>query len=79
MLSLVIPSPKKLVKDIKMFLQLLVEYLHKIWTKGVQTYDAFDNITFNMRVIFMWIIHDFPTYGNISGTCVTKVLVGYLI
>ena len=53
----------------------MVEYLHKLWTKGVQTFDAFHNTAFNIRAILTWVIHEFPAYENMSG-CTIKGFVG---
>jgi hypothetical protein len=74
MLSLIIPR-KKSVKDANMdtYMAPLIEELRKLW-KGVIAFDVPAEVgkqTFKLRRIFMWIIHDFPTYGLVVG-CVTK-------
>jgi hypothetical protein len=45
-----------------------------LWN-GVKTYDSLQKATFNLKVMCMWNIHDFPTYG-LFVECVTKGNVG---
>jgi hypothetical protein len=47
------------------YLQLLVEKLQQLW-KGVPAYDILKPLgskSFIMRGVFLWTIHDFPSYG----------------
>jgi hypothetical protein len=74
MLSLIIPG-KELVKDANMgtYMAPLIEELQELW-KGVIAFDVLAEVgkqTFKLRGIFIWTIHDFPTYGLVVG-CVTK-------
>ena len=39
--------------------------------KGERTCDVHSRSLFNMKAILMWIIHEFPAYGNMVG-CTTK-------
>ena len=70
-LSLLIPSPKKPGNDIDVYLEPLVNELKLTWDEGERTYDVHSSSFFNMKDIFMWVIHDFPAYENIVG-CMTK-------
>ncbi|XP_042418214.1 uncharacterized protein LOC122006686 [Zingiber officinale] len=71
MLTLLIPGPKQPGNDIDVYLEPLVEDLKELWDIGVETYDAFSKLVFNMKAILMWTINDFPAYGNLAG-CATK-------
>ncbi|XP_062013821.1 uncharacterized protein LOC133730206 [Rosa rugosa] len=67
MLTLLIPGPKQPGNDINVYLAPLVDDLKKLWNQGVEVYDAFSQVTFNLRAILMWTVNDFPAYGNLSG------------
>ena len=67
MMSLLIPGPSQPGKEIDVYLRPLVDELKELWENGALTYDAFTGQTFWMRVTLLWIIHDFPVYGNLSG------------
>lgn len=71
MLTLLIPGPKQPGNDIDVYLEPLVDELKELWDQGVWTYDAYSKTSFNMKAILMWVIHDFPAYGNMAG-CTTK-------
>lgn len=71
MLTLLICGPKQPGNDIDVYLEPLVDELKELWDQGVWTYDAYNNTCFNMKAILMWVIHDFPAYGNMVG-CTTK-------
>ena len=38
-----------------------------LWEVGLNTYDAFKAEYFTLHVVLLWIINDFPAYGNFSG------------
>ncbi|XP_042423229.1 uncharacterized protein LOC122010821 [Zingiber officinale] len=71
MLTLLIPGPKQPGNDIDVYLKPLVEDLKELWDIGVEAYDAFSKSIFNLKVILMWTINDFPAYENLAG-CATK-------
>lgn len=71
MLSLLISGPKQPGNDIDVYLEPLVHELKVTWAEGVMTYDAQSRSFFNMKAILMWVIHNFPAYGNMVG-CTTK-------
>ncbi|KAL6191518.1 hypothetical protein ACLB2K_037908 [Fragaria x ananassa] len=66
MLSLLIPGPKQPGNDIDVYLQPLIDDLKLLWD-GVDIYDAYSKVMFNLRGILLWTINDFPAYGNLSG------------
>ena len=71
LLSLLISGPKQPGNDIDVYLEPLVNELKLTWDEGERTYDAHLRSLFNMKAILMWVIHDFPAFGNMDG-CTTK-------
>ena len=72
MLCLLIPTKLSLTgSNIDVFIQPLIDELQQLWSRaGVLTRDARAYMgmpLFNMRVVLMWTLHDFPAYGLISG------------
>ena len=51
-----------------MYLAPLIEDLKLLWESGVEYYDEL----FNLRVVLLWTIKDFTTYGNLSGCSVKE-------
>ena len=49
----------------------MVNELKLTWDEEARTYDAHSRSFFNMKAVLMWVIHEFPTYGNMVG-CMTK-------
>lgn len=66
LLNMVIPGPKSPGKKLDVFLRPLVDELKDLWNVGVETYDAFTQQNFTMRVALFWTISDFPAYGMLS-------------
>lgn len=66
-LSLVIPGPKSLGKNLDIYLRPLIDELKVLWKDGLQTWDVATKINFNLRETVMWTINDFPTYGMLVG------------
>ena len=71
MLSLLISGPKQPRNDIDVYLAPLIEDLKTLWDVDIDMFDAYRKQTFNLRVVLMWTISDFPAYGNLSGSTVT--------
>ena len=67
MMSLLILGPKAPGKDIVVYLRPLVEELKELWDVGVQTYDVSKEQYFRMHAAVLWIVNDFPAYGDLSG------------
>lgn len=66
-LSILVPGPKHPKRSLHVFLQPLIHELQELWHVGVRTYDASQHMNFNMHVVLMWTISDFPAYGMLSG------------
>ena len=66
-LSLLIPGPRSLGKEIDIYLQPLIDELHELCVDGIQTYDSFSASFFQLRAALLWTINDFPAYGDLSG------------
>ncbi|CAM8982648.1 unnamed protein product [Rhodiola kirilowii] len=66
MLSLLISGPRQPVNDIDVYLAPLIDDLKLLWNEGVRTFDASREEYFNMRVMLMCTINDFPAYGYLS-------------
>ncbi|KAL9684621.1 hypothetical protein QQ045_022062 [Rhodiola kirilowii] len=67
MLSLLISGLRQSGNDIDVYLAPLIDDLKLLWNEGVRTFDASRQEYFNMRVMLMCTINDFPAYGNLSG------------
>ncbi|KAL2525955.1 Reverse transcriptase domain-containing protein [Abeliophyllum distichum] len=69
MLSLFIPGPKALGKDIDIFLRPLVDELKELWADRIDTRDAGTNnrSVFRMRTSLLWTINNFPMRNSLSG------------
>nr|GEX87562.1 hypothetical protein [Tanacetum cinerariifolium] len=68
MLTLLIPGPKSLGKDIDVYLRPLIEDLKVLWDrKGVETINVASGQKFNMRAMVLWAINDFPARCSFSG------------
>jgi hypothetical protein len=65
-LCLIIPGPSHPGKRLNVMLQPLIEDLKNLW-EGVEAYDCYKKERFNLRVAYLWSIHDFPAYGIFSG------------
>ena len=65
-LSLVIPGPEHLGKNLNVFMRPLVDEMKKAWA-GVETYDSFSKRKFTMKVSYHNSIHDYPGLGMFSG------------
>ncbi|KAL8156030.1 hypothetical protein AgCh_001196 [Apium graveolens] len=75
MLTILVSGSQEPGNNIDVFLQPLIDDLKKLWKEGEpDVYDAHTKSSFTLRAILMWIINDFPAYGNLSG-CVNK---GYM-
>jgi hypothetical protein len=68
-LTLVIPGPKEPKKQMNIFLQPLFEELKILWS-GVDAYDSHLKCRFNLRVAYLWSIHDYFGYDKFADWCV---------
>jgi hypothetical protein len=51
------------------FLHPLMEELKELW-QGVDAYDSHLKCRFNLRVVYLWSIHNYLVYGKFTGWCV---------
>ncbi|XP_076907510.1 uncharacterized protein LOC143563991 [Bidens hawaiensis] len=65
-IPLIIPGPKNPKQNLDIFLQPKDE-LKLLFTHGIETYDAYRMNNFQMRVVLLWIVSDFPAYAMLSG------------
>jgi hypothetical protein len=68
-LCLIVPSPDNPGLQLNVMMQLLIEELKQLWV-GVEAYDYHKKQKFNLRVAYLWSIHDFLAYGIFSGWCI---------
>ena len=67
MLSSMISGPKQPGHDIDVYLAPLIDDLKDLYENGVEAYDSFKKEVFNLKVVLLWTVNDFPAYGNLSG------------
>ena len=67
MLSKMISGPRQPENDIDVYLSPLIEDLRLLWDEGVEVFDAYQKVNFNLRALLFCTINDFPAYGNLSG------------
>jgi hypothetical protein len=68
-LALVILGPKELRKQMNIYLCPLMEELKEL-LQGVDAYDSHLKCRFNLRVAYLWSIHDYLAYGKFVGWCI---------
>jgi hypothetical protein len=61
-LCLIIPGPSHPETRLNVMLKPLIKELKHLW-KGVETYDYDQKKKFNLRVAYLWLVHDFRTYS----------------
>jgi alcohol dehydrogenase YqhD (iron-dependent ADH family) len=66
-LSMVIPGPSSLGRNIDVCLQPLIDELTQLWFSRALTYNILRKQNFIMRAALMWTINDFLAYGMVSG------------
>jgi hypothetical protein len=59
---LIIPGPDQLGTCINVMLKPLIEELKQLW-EGVELYDYYQKQKFNIRVAYLWSVHDFRAYN----------------
>jgi hypothetical protein len=68
-LAFVILGPKELKKEMNIFLRPLMKELKKLWQE-VDAYDSHLKCQFNLRVVYLWSIHDYLAYDKFASWCV---------
>ncbi len=73
MMALIIPNKESTTNGnvyIHVYWEPLIEKIQMFW-KGVMTFDAHQGVTFSLKEMCMWNIHNFLAYG-LFARCVTK-------
>uniref|UniRef100_A0A0A9VDU2 Uncharacterized protein n=1 Tax=Arundo donax TaxID=35708 RepID=A0A0A9VDU2_ARUDO len=65
-LGLIIPGHDHPGKNLKVFMEPLIDKLLDLFENGVITYDSHLKQNFNMRAVLLWTIHDFLAYGMVA-------------
>jgi hypothetical protein len=65
-LCLIIRGPDHPGSCINVMLKLLIEELKQLW-QGAKTYDYDQKQKFNIRVAYLWSVHDFKAYNIFLG------------
>jgi hypothetical protein len=68
-LVLVISGPMEPKKQMNVFLRPLMEEMKEL-RQGVDAYDSHLRCRFNLRVAYLWSIHDYLAYGKFVSWCV---------
>lgn len=53
----------------EVFLKPLVDELQELWSEGVVVHDVASNTVFEMRIVLLMTINDFPTRSSLFGWC----------
>jgi hypothetical protein len=64
-LCLIIPGPDHSGSSINVILKPLIEELKQLW-QGVEAYDYDQKQKFNLRVVYLWLFHDFKVVMKIK-------------
>jgi hypothetical protein len=72
-LCLIIPSLDHPGTNINVILKPLIEKLKQLW-EGVKAYDYDQKQEFNIRVAYLWSVHDFRAYIIFLGCCCNGLL-----
>nr|GFA36941.1 hypothetical protein [Tanacetum cinerariifolium] len=64
--------------DIDVFLEPPVDVLYTLFETGVDTYDASTKENFNLRVIVLWKINDYPALGTLCS-CPYSIFKGCVV
>jgi hypothetical protein len=65
-LCLIVPGPNHPGPRLNVILKPLIEELKQLWI-GVESCDFYKKQKFNLRVVYLWSIHDFKAYGIFAG------------
>ena len=77
MMTLLIPGPKSVWKDINVFLRPVIDELKELWNEGVVVCDAVRDENFWMQVALLMTVNDYPTRSSLSGWSGQGYLVCY--
>nr|AAM19042.1 putative transposon [Oryza sativa Japonica Group]ABB47166.1 transposon protein, putative, CACTA, En/Spm sub-class [Oryza sativa Japonica Group] len=60
-------GPRQPGNDIDVFLEPVIDDLEILWKEGMETWDAYGQENFKLRVLLFCTINDYPALGNLSG------------
>nr|CAD40254.2 OSJNBb0096E05.3 [Oryza sativa Japonica Group] len=60
-------GPRQPGNDIDVFLEPVIDDLEILWKESVETWDAYGQENFKLRVLLFCTINDYPALGNLSG------------
>nr|AAT85787.1 transposase family protein [Oryza sativa Japonica Group]ABF96900.1 transposon protein, putative, CACTA, En/Spm sub-class, expressed [Oryza sativa Japonica Group] len=63
-------GPRQPGNYIDVFLEPVIDDLEILWKEGVETWDAYGQENFTLRVLLFCTINDYPALGNLSGQTV---------
>jgi len=66
MLYMMISRPRQPRNDIHVYLSPLIEDFKFLWDQGVDVFDAYEKVNFNLCALLFCTINDFPTNRNLS-------------
>ena len=66
-LTVLVPGLRNPKVHVDVFLQPLIAELNDLWSNRIQTYDISMRQNFQMHVVLLWTINDFPAYSMLSG------------
>jgi hypothetical protein len=66
-LTTLISGPKQAGVDIDIFLEPLMEDMHKLWEHGVNVWDEYKKEHFNLKAIIFYTTNDNPTHLALTG------------
>ena len=66
-MAMLIQGPRQPGNDINLYLGLLKEELHTLWTTPTKTWDASKGEYFYMRAALITTVHDYLGYGYVAG------------
>jgi hypothetical protein len=72
-LTTLISGPKQAINDIKVFLESLMEDMHKLWEHGVNVWDEYKKEHFNLNAIIFCTINDNPARLPLTGQIKGKI------
>jgi hypothetical protein len=67
LLTTLISGPKQAGIDIHVFLEPLMEDMHKLWEHGVNVWDEYKKEHFNLKAIILCMINDNPSCLALTG------------
>jgi hypothetical protein len=69
----IIPGPDHPGTCLNVMLKPLIEELKELW-EGVKAYDYDQKQKFNIRVVYLWLVHDFRAYNIFLGWSCNGIL-----